>query len=273
MIGKLRVYRIWLLILPGFIFVCVLLFLPMAHIIIGSLKGEEGWTFSNYLRAFSKSAFQISYIRTLKLGTLITVLAIVIGYPTAYIVYRSKWKGVMMSLALIPLMTTAVVRTFAWFVVLGRNGLINQVLKSLGIIESSLKLLYTEGAIVVGLLQLFFPLMLFSLISSMENISTDIEEAARSLGATPLQAFFAITLPLSMDGMIIGSILVFAGSISAYTTPAILGGTRVLMLSTLLYQRAMTLMDWNGAMVIAVVMFLSTLIINWLLRRLRREMP
>jgi putative spermidine/putrescine transport system permease protein len=103
----------------------------------------------------------------------------------------------------------------------------------------------------------------------MENIPTDVEEAARSLGAGGLETFLRVILPLSADGLVLGGTLVFTGSITAYVTPAILGGTRVLMLATLLQQRAIVLLDWSGATIIAVVMILTTLVINALLRQLR----
>jgi putative spermidine/putrescine transport system permease protein len=177
-----------------------------------------------------------------------------------------------MSLVILPLLTNPVARTFAWLIILGRHGLINQFLQGIGLIEVPLRLIYTENAIVVGLLQLFMPLMVLALVSAMENIPPDVEEAARSLGANGLQTFLRILLPLSADGLVLGGTLVFTGSITAYVTPAILGGTQVLMLATLLQQRAIVLLDWPAATMIAVVMIGTTLVVNALLRALRPKM-
>jgi hypothetical protein len=137
-------------------------------------------------------------------------------------------------------------------------------------ITEPLRIIFTENAIIVGLLQLFMPLMVLALVSAMENIPSDVEEAARSLGRTGYR-LLRVILPLSPMGWFLAA-LVFTGSITAYVTPAILGGTRVLMLATLLQQRAIVLLDWEGATIIAVVMIATTLIINAILRTLRPKM-
>ncbi len=143
------------------------------------------------------------------------------------------------------------------------------MITGLGLAEDAPRLLFTEGAIVVGLLQLFLPLMVLPLVSALENIPEDVIEAARSLGAGGLTTFRRVIVPLSADGLVLGGTLVFTGAITAYVTPAILGGTRVLVLPTLLYQRAMVSMDSSGATVVAAVMLVTALAVNLLLRRLR----
>jgi putative spermidine/putrescine transport system permease protein len=174
-----------------------------------------------------------------------------------------------MSIVILPLMTSPVARTYAWMVILGRFGLINQTLKSAGLIAEPLRLLYTEGAVIVGLLQLFLPLMVLNLVSAMENISPELEEAAQSLGANRWVTFFRVVIPLSADGLVMGSVLVFTGSITAYVTPAILGGTKILTLATLLQQEAVVFMNWGGATVIAVVMTVLTILLYLGVRTLR----
>jgi len=211
------------------------------------------------------------YLRTLQLGVIVTGLATLMGYPAAYFIAHlpASRRALAMSLVILPLLTNPVARTYAWLVILGRNGFFNQTMVALGLIAEPIRIIYTENAIVIGLLQLFLPLMVLTLVSAMENIPADVEEAARSLGAGGVQTFLRVILPLSADGLVLGGTLVFTGSITAYVTPAILGGTRVLMLATLLQQRAIVLLDWNGATIIAVVMILTTLVINALLRQLR----
>jgi len=256
---------------PGLAFLGLFLLLPIVMLVLASFKTDGGWTVAAYLDTFGKSYFRVAFLRTLRIGLTVTLVTALIGYPTAYLISKAspRRKAFFMSLSLFPLMTTAVVRTFGWFVILGRHGVVNELLMAVGLISRPIQFLYTEGAIVVGLTHLFFPLMLLSLISALENMPPDVEEAAQSLGASPLKTFGRVVLPLSADGLVVGGTLVFTGCITAYTTPAILGGTRVLTMATLLQQRAMTLLDWETATVVAVVLLSVASILNFLLRRLR----
>ena len=136
-------------------------------------------------------------------------------------------------------------------------GVINNALMSLGIIEQPISMLYTEFAVLVGTIYLFLPIMIITLVGVMDNIDNDMMEAAESLGANRLTAFIKVVLPMSVPGMITGAVLVFTGSLTAYTTPQLLGGNRALVLPTLIYQRAMALNDWTGASVIAAIMMRS----------------
>ncbi|RKX52235.1 MAG: ABC transporter permease, partial [Thermotoga sp.] len=202
---------------------------------------------------------------SIRIGLWVTGLSIIISYPTALAIAsinNRTLKTVFMTLMVLPLMTNPVARTFAWLAVLGRYGLLNNFLLSTRIIEEPVRMLYTEGAVLIGLLQLFMPMMILSISSALENIPEDLSLAARSLGASGFQTFVRVTFPLSVEGLITGGTLVFTGSITAYVTPAILGGSRVLMLSTLLYQKAAVVLDWDMATTIAVMMFLTTLLIN-----------
>jgi putative spermidine/putrescine transport system permease protein len=182
---------------------------------------------------------------------------------------RSSPKAVLMSLVILPLMTSPVARTYAWIVILGRFGIVNQTLSFLGLTKEPLRLLYTEGAIVVGLLQLFLPLMVLNLVSALENVPLEVEEAALSLGSSRLGAFFRVVVPLSFDGLIMGATLVFTGCITAYVTPAVLGGAKVLTLATLMRQQALVLMDWEAATVISLIMILTTMALHTVLRHFR----
>ncbi len=268
-----QIRRLWLLSFPGFVFLIVFIFAPLAFLLIESFRTSGGWTIASYTTILSKTTFRFAFYRTLRMGFIVTFLAMILGYPTAYVISRmsSAAKSIFMALAVFPLMTTAVIRTFGWYVILGRHGIINAILIALGVARQPVRFMYTEGAIVIGLLHLFFPLMLLSLLSSFENTPPEIEEAAQSLGAHPLKAFFRVVFPLTTDGLVIGGTLVFTGAITAYATPAILGGTRVLTLSTLLYQRAMTLADWEGATVIAIILLFIAVAINLLLMRFRAK--
>ena len=169
--------------------------------------------------------------------------------PVSYCIslMGERKKRVLNSLILFPLLTNAVVRGFAWISILGRNGLLNQAFSALGLTSEPLHLLYTEGAIVVGSVYLFLPTVLSTLSSVMEKIGGETIEAAYSLGARPITAFFRIIVPLSFSGTLVAGVMVFAGTISAYTTP------------TLLYQESNTLANWDAASLIAFVMILCSM--------------
>ncbi len=261
-----------LLITPALAFLVLLFVLPLAFVFFSTLQGENGAiSLSRYVDFAQDAVVQSVFLRTLRLAALVTAIAALVGYPAAYAISRMRAgrRALMMSLIILPLMTNPVARTYTWLVILGRLGLVNRTLEFIGLTERPLRLLYTETAIILGLLHLFLPLMVLSLVSAMENIRPELEEAAQSLGANRLVTFLRVVLPLSADGLILGGTLVFTGCITAYVTPAILGGTRVLMLSTLLYQRAMVLMDWQSATVVAVAMVITTLIVNRILRLFR----
>jgi putative spermidine/putrescine transport system permease protein len=174
-----------------------------------------------------------------------------------------------MSLVILPLMTSPVARTYAWIVILGRYGIVNQTLSLFRLTQEPVRMLYTEGAIIVGLLQLFLPIMVLNLVSALENVPSEVEEAALSLGSSRIGTFFRVIVPLSFDGFIMGVTLVFTGCITAYVTPAILGGAKVLTLATLMRQQALVLMNWEAATVIAVVMILTTLVLHTIMKRFR----
>ena len=145
--------------------------------------------------------------------------------------------------------------------ILGKNGVINNMLMALGVIDQPIGMLYTEFSVLIGTIYLFLPLMIMTLVGVMDQIDNDMMEAAESLGANKLKAFIKVVLPLSVPGILTGAVLVFTGALTAYTTPQLLGGNKSLVLATLIYQRAMTLNDWSGAGVIAAVMIIITLVV------------
>jgi putative spermidine/putrescine transport system permease protein len=165
-------------------------------------------------------------------------------------------------------MISPVARTYAWIVILGRTGIVNDALVGLGIAETPIRLLFTETAVFLGLLQLFMPLMIISLLSAMENIPRDVIPAARVLGANLFQVFFRVILPLTKEGLVVGGTLVFTGALTAYITPAILGGSKVLMLETLLYQQVNVSNDFVSASVIAMILIIMSFTANLLLKRI-----
>lgn len=252
----------YLIIAPGLILLVVFLVLPLFSIIWPTLY-DGGFTLDSYI-SFFNSSYNVSILwRTVKLSMIVTVLSVIFGLPTAYFIARSnrKWRSLMMGLVLFPLLTNSVVRSFAWINILGTNGIINRALLATGLIQEPIQLLYTEFAITIGSLYLFLPLMITTLVGILENIDSEIVEAAETLGASPVVAFMKVIWPLSIPGVIVGSILVFTGTLTAYTTPQLLGGNQNMMMSTFLYQNAMTLGNWQNAGVIALIMIVTTMVV------------
>ncbi len=237
---------------------------PLLFVLIESFRvPDTGVTLSRYGEVITDDHFAAVYVRTLRIALIVTPLAVFLSYPSAYLLSRLPHgrKSILMSLVILPLMTSPVARTYAWIVMLGRQGIVNKAIQALGIAPEPVRMMYTEGAIIVGLLQLFLPIMVLTLVSAMENVPEEVEEAALSLGSSRFDAFFRVIVPLSFEGLIMGVTLVFTGCITAYVTPAILGGSRVLTLSTLMRQEALVLMNWEAATVIAVIMVITTLIL------------
>lgn len=248
------------LLFPGVVLLCFFLVLPLLSSLLPTIFPESSFSFQLYIDFFKDSYFMAVLGRTLSISLIVTIFCAVFGLPAAYIIsgVSKKWRGILIALTLFPLLTNSVIRSFAWITILGKNGVINNLLMMFGVIHEPMSLLYTDFSIIIGSVYLFLPTMIMTLVGVLENIEDDLLEAAATLGLSPLRGFFKIILPLSLPGMIVGSILVFTGTLTAYTTPQLLGGNKKMMLATLLYQRATALGDWTSASVIALVMIVIT---------------
>jgi putative spermidine/putrescine transport system permease protein len=246
--------------LPFILLAVVCLLVPLLFTILPSFF-TPGFSISYYTEFFTDSFSRGIFFRSIRLSLITTLICIAVGLPTSYYIslLKENRRRILLSLVLFPLLTNAVVRGFAWISILGKNGMINQLLLTLGIIQEPLKMLYTDFAIVVGSVYLFLPVMISTLASVMENIGDDVIEASYTLGAPPIITFFKVIVPLSFSGVLVAGVLVFAGTISAYTTPTLLGGNQNMMLATLLYQQSSTLSNWTNSAVIAFVMILVSL--------------
>jgi putative spermidine/putrescine transport system permease protein len=257
--------------LPAAVFAIVVFLAPVVILLSeGFRNAGGGWTFAAYVDFFSQTLNQVVFLRTLRLGAEVTVTSAVIGYVSAFAIVNlpPRGKGRIIGLVVLPLMISPVARTYAWIVILGRTGIVNKAILGLGLSETPLRLLFSETAIFIGLLQLFMPLMILSLISALENMPKDAVPAARVLGANWFQVFWKVILPLTREGLVVGGTLVFTGSLTAYITPAILGGSKVLMLETLLYQRISVSNDYVSASVIAFILIAMSFGANLVLKRL-----
>ena len=265
--------KIWLvLVVPGVFFVVFFMLIPLFSLCFSSFYGDTGFTLANYFRLFGDVYFQQVFLRSLRLSLLSTAVCAVLGFPTAYYISKySKHKGMMMAFAVFPMFTSPVIRSFSWMVILGKRGIVNSFLVSIGLFAKPQSLLYNEFSMTVGFVQLFLPQMILSLIGVMDIIPDDLTLAAGSLGATRIGSFFHVVFPLSISGLVTGSVLVFTGCMTAYTTPQLLGGTDTRVLSTMIYQYAMSLRDWTQASVVAVVMIVVTMTVSSVFNSLSRR--
>lgn len=245
----------WMLSSPATLAVSLFLIIPVAATISVTFTAPGG-VFAPYTEFFS-SGFQRTVLwRTFEVATITTVISLVLGLLTAYVVSRCPpWmKSILIVLAVFPLLTGVVVRSFAWLIILGRNGILNNTLEWAGLIERPIALLYTQTSVVVAMVYIFVPLMVLVLVGVLENIPDDLLQASSSLGASPTASFLQVVLPLATPGLIVGAVLVFTASFTSYATPHLLGGNRQMMMGTFLHQRAMVSFDWVSASTVAAIM-------------------
>jgi len=255
----------YILMMPGILVITVFLIIPIINTILPTFFVGNNLSPGLYIDFLQDEYYQVILFRTLRIAVVTVIFCILLGLPSAYYISKvnKKVRGILIAFTIFPLLTNSVVRSFAWITILGQNGVANTILQWLNVITAPLQLLYTEFAIIIGSIYLFLPLMIVSLVGVMENIDQELMEASESLGANRIVTFFKVVFPLSVPGLIVGSVLVFAGAASAYTTPRLLGGNRNIVLSTLLYQQANTLGNWVNAGMIALIMIvLSVLVIK-----------
>lgn len=261
---------------PGLVILLVCLAIPMLKVLAPSIFSGD-YPFSFYVEFFQEEYYRKILMRTVRIAVITTVFCMAGGVPTAYFVSRceKKYRGLLLAASIFPMMTNSVIRSFAWINILGSNGIVNKFLLSLNLVDKPVKFLYTNFAIIIGSIYLFLPLMIVTVTGVMENIDDDMMEAAQSLGASRMEGFMKVIFPMSFPGVIVGGILVFTGTLTAYTTPQLLGGNSNMVMATLIYQRAMSVGDWNGAAVISFIMIMLTLLVikgfNALAARLDRR--
>ena len=269
---------VWaLLASPYALFLLVLLIVPFANVAFFSIHSYSPTkillpelTFDNYRKLFDLYYLRL-FGRTLRLGLVTTIVCVLLGYPLAYFLARARPRvqTVGLFLLIMPLMVSTVIRVFGWIVILGRKGLVNQTLVALGL--EPVKLLYTETAVVIGLVNIFLPFMVLPLMASIERIPPSLEEAAQNLGANWLQTFARVILPLSVPGLISGCLLVYSISISAFVTPALLGNSRERMAAQQIYDEVLVSFNWPSASSLALALVALTLVLMfWALFATRR---
>lgn len=234
---------------------------------------ESAFTLENYQEFLTDRFYLQELLRTLRYGVVITALTLVATYPIALFLARtqSRWRGLLVALAIAPLLTSTVVRTYGWMVILGNDGLVNGALLGMGFIAQPLRLINDEIGVIIGLVEILMPYMALGLLSGFGRINPDVEEAAMSLGANALRTFWRVTLPLSLPGVATGILLVFVLTISSFVTPQLLGGGRVFLMATEIYDQATYTLDWPFAAAISfLLLILFGIVIALYTRVLRR---
>ncbi|MFP7760176.1 ABC transporter permease [Marisediminicola sp. LYQ134] len=255
-----------LLLLPGLAFLVLFFAIPSLVMLLAPPGTGPSDVFER-LGAMITDPYDLRIIgRTVGIGLVVTLVCVVLGFPIAYLLARStsRWGGVLLALAIFPLLLSNVVRTFGWLVILGANGAVGQLIVGLGLAEQAPQLLYTELAIVLGLTQLFLPLAIISCYSAVSQVDAGLDDAARGLGAGRTRTFWDVVVPLSLPGIVVAATLVFAGSVTAYTTPYLLGGSGQRMLSTQLFSYSSVTIDWASASATAIIMTVLVFLVSGL---------
>jgi len=232
----------------------------------------QGVTLAHYRKVLSDPFFLRIFAKTLLLSALTTAVVSVFGYALAHFIWRQRrWRALFVSLAVSPLLVSIVVSSYGWMVILGNNGIINRLLLALGAANSPVKLIYTDAAIVVGLVHITLPFMILSILAALERIDEFLPEAASTLGANPIQVLRHVVLPLALPGFAAGTTVVFCLSMSAYVTPAVLGGSGPNFITTLIYNEFITQLNWPvGAALASLLLLISLSIVFGYIRFMSR---
>ncbi|WP_251862327.1 ABC transporter permease [Clostridium sp. Marseille-Q2269] len=241
---------------------------PLLLVLIVSFlsRGEYGdirlsFTLENYKRLIDPMYGQI-LIKTLIISISTTLGCLIIGYPFAYFIGRSskKYRGLLLLLVILPFWTNSLVRTYAWIILLKTEGVINTYLMRLGLIHSPMQMLYTDGAVFVGMLYIMLPFMVLPIYTSIEKLNMSYIEAANDLGASPYKTFKEITLPLTLPGIIAGCMLVFIPTLGYFFISDLMGGSKTMLISNLIKNQFLTSRDWPFGSAIAVILIILMLI-------------
>lgn len=209
---------------------------------------------------------------TLWLGVQVTLLTLLLGFPLAWLMTKvsGRWYSVLVFVTILPLLTSVVVRTFAWIVILGRQGIVNTTLIGMGSIDAPLGLLYSRGGVVVALAQVMMPMMVLPLSSVLQRIDPGLEQASLALGAGYWRTLVRVSIPLAMPGVIAGCLLTFAGAVTAFITQTLIGGGRLIYVPYLIYQHGLVLQNWKFAAAISIIFAVAVLCVVWVINLLGR---
>ena len=252
-----------MLALPASLALLIFFVVPMVYILAKTLL-EHGW--DDFIAFFSDPFYLEILGTTFRISVISTLVSLLLGYPTAYYMARTKSKmhKVMMVIILFPFLVSAVVRSYGWMVLLGTKGLLNTFLKAIGLISQPLRILNTETAVILGMVHLLAPYMVLSLVGVLQSIDPNVELAACSLGCPPFTVFRKVIFPLSVPGIISGCVLVFTLSMTSYVTPKLLGGSKFRVMATMVVQKINVNFDWGAASAISYILLFAILLVQFI---------
>jgi putative spermidine/putrescine transport system permease protein len=252
--------------LPALLLLTLLFMLPLLRLFSLSFAGGGfGW----YEKALTGGLYTAILYRTFEIAGIVTFFSLMIGYPVAFLLATTTpiWRAIGFAFVMLPLWTSVLVRTYAWMVLLGRNGIINRILIDSGLLETPLPLLNSRFAVIIGMVHVMLPFMILPIYSALTRIDPDLPKAARGLGASAARILTTIYLPLTLRGIVAGVTLVFVVSLGFYVTPALLGGGKVMMFSMVIEQQVREFLAWNFAGALSVILLAVTLMMFWLLNQ------
>lgn len=260
-----------LLLMPGYIVLVATLLLPLGYLVAmsfnppstGAVTLTSELTVRNYAKFFGDGYYWWILTRTVWMSLLTTAICVVLGFLTAHFLWRCppRHRSLLTVIVLAPLLVSIVARTYGWMVILGDSGLLNNLFIRFGIIDEPVRMMFTQGAVVIGLVHVFLPFMVLSILAVLERIDDSLADAAMTLGASPLGAVRHVLLPLSLPGIAAGVTIVFSLSMSAYVTPALMGGSNANVLTTLIYQQFVIVYSWHFGSVLVVALLATSLMI------------
>lgn len=256
--------------MPAVLAILIVVFLPIFWLSSLSFYNAAGeLSTENYARIFESALYRRTFVVTFQISIAVTVICILLGYPLCYLLTKVKDRtaAILMIFVLVPFWTSVLVRTYAWLVLLQRNGIINSSLMSLGIIEEPLQLAHNLTGSIIGMIHIMLPFLILPLYATMRNIDTDLVRAAVGLGSSPRGAFWRVFFPMSLPGLFAGIVLVFILSLGFFVTPALLGGGRVQMLAQRIESTITIYSNWGAASALGVVLLLLALVMIWLMNR------
>jgi mannopine transport system permease protein len=269
--GQLPLSLSLLLIAPLLLLLAWSFFLPIGKLLLTSVT-EPALSLDNYRRLLEEPLYRQVIFRTLWIALVCTISALLLGYPIAALMARPGHIGAKIAVVcvMIPLWTSALIRSYAWIMLMQRKGVINSLLLAWDPDARPWTMLYTNGAVLMAMTHVLLPFMVLPIASALGSISPDLPRAALNLGAGRVRTFFAVTLPLSLPGVFAGCLLVFVMSLGFYVTPALVGGPQTLMIATLIAEQATTLLNWPFAGAISCVLLVLSLGLTIAFKRLLR---
>ncbi|SEF14173.1 putative spermidine/putrescine transport system permease protein [Burkholderia sp. WP9] len=246
-------------------FVAVPLVLTLSQSLYGTLgNGVAHLSFMQYREVFGDTYYRNIYLRTFELSVVVTFICILIGVPEAYVLSRlsQRWRALSMFVVLGPLLMSVVVRTLGWAVLLGSDGIINSTLLRLGLIDEPIRMMFTFTGIVIALVHVLVPFMVLAVWTSLQKADLSTEQAAETLGASPLTILRRIVFPQVIPGVLSGGLIVFALTASAFATPAIIGGRRLKVVPTTIYDEILSNLNWPLGTALAVVLMVAVLLVS-----------